>query len=96
MECGTPRCQTAGALAVHNGSDAKNDPPRILNKFLDAGKEGDRLSSVDDPVGIGKRQIHHRANHDGVIDHDRAFLDLVHARMPLCGGFRIGVDISEP
>ena len=60
------------------------------------GKEGHGLAPVDDPVVIGQRQIHHRADHNLVVDHHGALLDLVHAENAGLRRVQDRVDISEP
>src|SRR3546814_6654264 len=43
-------------------------------------KEGHRLAAVDQAMIVGKRKIHHRADHDLSVAHDRPVLDAVHAK----------------
>src|SRR5690625_4438826 len=62
------------------GSEIHQEPPRILQGFLDADEEGDRFLAVDNAMIVAERQIHHRADHDLTADDHRAFLNLVHSK----------------
>src|SRR5579885_1026269 len=54
-------------------------PLWVLDALLDPHQELRRLSAVDQPVIITECQVHHRADHDRVVDHDGPLLDGVHA-----------------
>src|SRR5262249_31564752 len=60
-------------------SDFKEQPLGVLDALLDADEEAHRLAAIDDPVVVRERQVHHRPDHDLVVDGDRALLDRVHA-----------------
>jgi hypothetical protein len=68
----------------------------IFQAFLDPDQEGHGFLAVDDPVVVGKRQIHHRPDHHLAADAIGRSWILCMPRMPDCGEFRIGEDISEP
>ncbi|MPL74173.1 hypothetical protein SDC9_19983 [bioreactor metagenome] len=61
------------------GSQIQQQAARVFQRFLDADEEGHGALAVDDAVIVAQRQIHHRADHDLAVHHDRAILDLVHA-----------------
>ena len=55
------------------------EPRRVLDRFLDAHEEGDRLAAVDDAVVVAQREIHHRPGDDLAVPDHRPLLDPVHA-----------------
>ena len=67
---------TAIALAALR---LQHQPLRVLDAFLDPDQEADGLAAVDDAVVVGEGQVHHRADHDLVVDDDGPLLDGVHA-----------------
>src|SRR3546814_7602980 len=67
-------------MEATGGSKVDQQPCRVLDRFLHADKEGHRLAAVDQAMIVGKRKIHHRADHDLSVAHDRPVLDAVHAK----------------
>src|ERR1700678_1258966 len=62
------------------GLNVQQQALRIFEVFLHAHEKCDSFATVDEAVVVRERQIHHRANLDLVVDHDRTGLDLVHAQ----------------
>ena len=53
---------------------------RVFHQLLDPHEEEHGLLAVNQPVVVGERQIHHRADRDLILDNDRAFDDIVHPK----------------
>src|SRR5579883_2169606 len=66
-------------------SDLEEDPVRALDALLHADEELDGLATVDDPVIVGERDVHHGPHDDLVAHGDGALLDRVHAEDPALG-----------
>src|SRR5690606_16413965 len=67
------------AAGPARGSDLEQQPSRVLEDILDGDQELHRVLAVDDAVVVGQREVHHRPDHDFVVNGDWALLDLVHA-----------------
>src|SRR5690349_8041485 len=65
---------------IATGSEIQQEALRVFDAFLQADEEGDRFLAVDDPMIIAERQIHHWADLDLAVHHDRTVLSLVHAQ----------------
>ena len=52
-------------------------PRRVFDPFLDPPQERDRFATIDDPVIVGQRDVHHRADDDLAVAGDGAVLDRV-------------------
>ena len=50
----------------------------VFDKSLDCYEELHSLTPIDNAMIIRKCHIHHRANHDFIVDHNRTLLDFVH------------------
>ncbi|GIX66211.1 RNA pseudouridine synthase superfamily protein [Babesia caballi] len=53
---------------------------RLLDRLLDGDEELHRLPPVDEAVVVGERQVHDGPDHHGVVAHDAALEDGVHAQ----------------
>src|SRR2546430_295024 len=58
---------------------------RIFDALLHGDEERDRFLPVHCPVIVAEGEIHHRANHDLVLDRYRALLDRVHPQNSALG-----------
>src|SRR5262245_65515436 len=61
-----------------SGSEIEPNARRLFEQFLDRDQESHRLLSIDQPVIVRQREIHHGPDHDGAILDDRSVFDLVH------------------
>ena len=56
-------------------SDTLSSLGEAFQPLLDEGQESSGLGAVDQPVIVSERQVAHRPNRDGVVDHDGSLLD---------------------
>mmetsp|Transcript_17288 Transcript_17288/g.51982 ORF Transcript_17288/g.51982 Transcript_17288/m.51982 type:complete len:258 (+) Transcript_17288:741-1514(+) len=62
-------------------SSVNQNAPRVLNHLLDLLDKRHRLATVDEPVVIRQRQVHHRPRLDLAVGHHHGALrDVVHAQ----------------
>src|SRR5215468_6250893 len=52
---------------------------RVLDRFLDLHQEANRLFTIDQPMVVGQREIHHRPRHDLAVAHHGTLLDAMYA-----------------
>jgi hypothetical protein len=52
---------------------------RIFNDLLDADQESHGFFTIDDSMVVRQGDIHHRSNHDAIIDDNRSLFDLMQA-----------------
>ena len=52
----------------------------IFERFFDGHQELHGRTTIDDPVIIRKRQIHHRSGNDFAVFNDRSLLDGMHTQ----------------
>ena len=64
------------AIAAQTSSSSRSG---FSTHSLIAHQELHRLAAVDEAVVVGQGQVHHRPDHDLVVDDDRPLLDRVHA-----------------
>src|SRR5690606_19841487 len=58
--------------------------------LLDGDEEANCLATIDDPVIVGERDVHHRPDLDLSADDDRALDDVVHPEDPDLRGVQDG------
>ena len=63
------------ALQQIDKSDLEEHAPRILNQFFYGLQEGDSLPTVDNPMVVRQRDIHHWSDLHGAIHHNWSVVD---------------------